>query len=68
VPLAITRPRFQAAWLLALPLWLVPGSGNGGAWDTGLALVVLFTILVVCERSPSRIVTTDILREDALAT
>ncbi len=52
VPLAIARPRFQPAWLLALPLWIVPGTGNGRPWQTALALVVLFAILAACEWSP----------------
>ena len=52
VPLAIARPRFQPAWLLALPLWIVPGTGNGSAWQTGLVLVVLFAVLAACEWSP----------------
>ncbi|MSO96112.1 MAG: DUF2029 domain-containing protein [Thermoleophilia bacterium] len=50
VPLAIARPRFSSAWLLALPLWLVPGSANGDPWQTALGLVVLLTILLVCVR------------------
>ena len=50
VPLAIARPRLSAAWLLALPLWLVPGTYNGDTWQTVLALVVFLTILLVCVR------------------
>jgi hypothetical protein len=53
VPMAIARPRFHPAWLLALPLWLVPGTLNGNAWQTALALVVLFAIIAACERDPS---------------
>lgn len=52
VPLAIARPRFGAAWLLALPLWLVPGTENGDPWQNALALVVLIAILLVCEFRP----------------
>ncbi len=65
VPLAIARPRFQPAWLLALPLWLVPGTGNGRPWQTALTLVVLLAILVACEWSP-RAAATARRREPAL--
>ena len=65
VPLAIARPRFQPAWLLALPLWVVPGTGNGRPWQTALVLVVLFAILAACEWSP-RSETTATRREPAL--
>ena len=71
VPLAIARPRFQPAWLLALPLWLIPGTGNGSAWQTGLALLVLFAILAACERSPGAawpMAVEDVVREGARAT
>ena len=60
VPLAIACPRFRPAWLLALPLWLVPGTGNGTTWQTGLALVVLFAILAACERRPRAAVSTPV--------
>ena len=50
VPLAIARSRFSSAWLLALPLWLVPGTGNGDPWQTALTLVVLLAVLLVCVR------------------
>ena len=53
VPLALARPKFQPAWLLALPMWLIPGTGNGNTWQTALALVVLCAILATCERSPT---------------
>jgi hypothetical protein len=50
VPVALTHPRFDLAWLVPLPLWLVPGTGNGDPWQTAVALLVLAATLIACER------------------
>jgi hypothetical protein len=52
VPLAIAYPRFSAAWLMPLPLWFVPGTYNGAAWQTALVLAVVALTLIVCEVRP----------------
>ncbi len=45
VPLAITRPRFSAVWLLPLVLWVVPADGNGREpWQTALLLGVMTAV------------------------
>lgn len=52
VPLAISRPRFDAAWLLPLGFWFVPGSYNGTPAQTAFALVLTALVLGVCELRP----------------
>jgi hypothetical protein len=52
VPLAVARPRFDAAWLLPLGFWLVPGSYNGTTGQTALALALTAVVLGVCELRP----------------
>ncbi|MCZ7587264.1 MAG: DUF2029 domain-containing protein [Gaiella sp.] len=49
VPLAVARPRLDAAWLLPLGFWLVPGTYNGEPWQTALALAVCGATLLACE-------------------
>lgn len=51
VPFALAFPQLNAAWLLPLPLWLVGGTLNGAWWQTALTLVVMLTMIVVCERA-----------------
>ena len=50
VPLAIVRPRFCAAWLVPAALIVAPGTGNGGPWRTGFALLVAAATLAWCAR------------------
>ncbi len=52
VPLAVARPRFDAAWLLPLGFWLVPGTYNGSTAQTALALGLTAAVLSVCELRP----------------
>jgi alpha-1,2-mannosyltransferase len=40
VPLAVSRPRLSAAWLLPLVLWLAPQTENGDWWQTLLVPAV----------------------------
>lgn len=49
VPLAISRPRFDAAWLLPLGLWVGPGTLNGKTWQTALVLAFAAATVAVCE-------------------
>ena len=51
VPFALAYPKFNAKWLLPLPLWLVVGTLNGAWWQTTLTLAVLLSMIVVCERA-----------------
>ena len=49
VPLAISRPRFEAAWLLPLGLWVAPGTLNGDTWQTASVLGFAAATVAVCE-------------------
>ena len=53
VPLALSRPRFDAIWLVPLGFWLVPGTYNGAPWQTALALGVTVVTLALTELSPA---------------
>jgi hypothetical protein len=46
VPLALSRPRFSALWLLPLLLWLSPRAGHGDGVVVVLPLVVMLVIVV----------------------
>ena len=35
VPLALSRPRFDAVWLIPIGLWVGDGTFNGAPWQTG---------------------------------
>jgi hypothetical protein len=49
VPLAISRPRFDRAWLLPLGLWVAPGTLNGDTWQTASVLALAAATVAVCE-------------------
>ena len=51
VPLALARPRLDAAWAIPLVFWLVPGSFNGEPWQTAVGLAAFGATLVACERA-----------------
>ncbi len=53
VPLALSRPRFDAIWLVPLGFWFVPGTYNGAPWQTALALGVTVVTLALTELSPA---------------
>lgn len=53
VPLALSRPRFDAVWLVPLGFWFVPGTYNGAPWQTAVALGVAALTLVLTELSPA---------------
>jgi hypothetical protein len=46
VPLAVSRPRLSAAWLLPLVLWLAPQTANGDWWQTLLVPAVAVALVV----------------------
>jgi len=51
VPLALARPRLDAAWAIPLAFWIVPGSFNGEPWQTAVGIAVFGATLVACERT-----------------
>jgi hypothetical protein len=53
VPLALSRPRFDAVWLVPLGFWFVPGTYNGAPWQTALALVLGAATVALAERDAS---------------
>jgi hypothetical protein len=52
VPLALSRPRFDVAWLLPAGLWLGTGNFNGAPWQTAAVLALVMLTFVVCEWCP----------------
>jgi hypothetical protein len=56
VPLAISRPRFSALWLLPTVLWLCPRAGNGELLQTVLPVLVVLALTwaVVAGPHPGR--------------
>jgi hypothetical protein len=49
VPMALARPRLDAAWGIPLVFWLVPGSYNGEPWQTAVGLAAFGATLAACE-------------------
>ena len=54
VPLALSRPRFDAVWLIPIGLWLGDGTFNGEPWQTALVLALVVVTFVLCELTPRR--------------
>ncbi len=54
VPIAISRPRFSAIWLLPIVLWVCPRDGNGEGLQPFLPAAVVLVILAVLVVRPSR--------------
>jgi hypothetical protein len=52
VPLALSRPRFDAVWLIPIGLWLGDGTLNGAPWQTGSVLALVTLTFVLCEWRP----------------
>lgn len=46
VPLALSRPRFSAIWLLPIVLWVCPRDGNGEPAQTALPVLVAGVVVV----------------------
>lgn len=53
VPLALSRPRFDVAWLLPLGLWAGTGTFNGETWQTATVLGFVALTFAVCELRPT---------------
>ena len=51
VPLALSRPRFDVAWLIPIGLWVGDGTLNGAPWQTACVLALVTLTFIVCERS-----------------
>ncbi len=66
VPLAITRPRFSALWVVPIAMWLLPPSQPVDGWEEllawGVTAVCIAATLAGCSRSTKR------LRLSALST
>ena len=54
VPLAIARPRFDAAWLVPLGMWAATGTFNGLPWQTALVLALAGITVGLAERPVGR--------------
>jgi hypothetical protein len=52
VPLALSRPRFDAVWLIPVGLWVGDGTFNGAPWQTACVLALVAVTFVLCEVSP----------------
>ena len=52
VPLALSRPRFDAVWLIPVGLWLGDGTFNGAPWQTAACLALAALTFALCERRP----------------
>jgi alpha-1,2-mannosyltransferase len=52
VPLALSRPRFDAVWLIPIGLWIGDGTLNGAPWQTAGVLALVTLTFVLCERGP----------------
>jgi hypothetical protein len=53
VPLALSRPRFDAAWLIPIGLWVGDGTFNGAPWQTACVLGLVTLTFALCELRPS---------------
>jgi hypothetical protein len=53
VPLALSRPRFDAVWLIPIGLWVGDGTFNGAPWQTACVLALVAATFVLCEIRPS---------------
>lgn len=53
VPLALSRPRFDAVWLVPIGLWVGDGTFNGAPWQTATCLALVAITFALCEwRTP----------------
>ena len=52
VPLALSRPRFDAVWLIPIGLWVGDGTFNGAPWQTACCLALVAATFVLCEIHP----------------
>jgi hypothetical protein len=54
VPLALSRPRFDAVWLIPIGLWVGDGTFNGAPWQTACVLALVALTFALCELRPQR--------------
>ncbi len=54
VPLAIARPRLDAAWFVPLGMWMGTGTFNGAPWQTAVVLTLVGLTVALAERPPVR--------------
>lgn len=54
VPLALSRPRFDAVWLIPIGMWVGDGTFNGAPWQTAAVLAIATLTFVLCEWRPQR--------------
>ena len=54
IPLALSRPRFDAVWLVPIGLWVGDGTLNGAPWQTACVLALATLTFVMCEWRPQR--------------
>ena len=52
VPLALSRPRFDAVWLIPIGLWVGDGTFNGAPWQTACVLALVAVTFLLCELRP----------------
>ena len=52
VPLALSRPRFDAVWLIPIGLWVGDGTFNGAPWQTACVLGLVALTFALCELRP----------------
>ena len=52
VPLAVSRPRFDAVWLIPIGMWVGDGTFNGDPWQTAACLALAALTIALCERRP----------------
>jgi hypothetical protein len=50
VPLALSRPRFDAVWLIPIAMWVGDGTFNGAPWQTAAVLALAAATILVAER------------------
>lgn len=54
VPLALSRPRLDAVWLLPIGMWIGDGTFNGAPWQTAGVLALAAVTFALCEHRPRR--------------
>jgi hypothetical protein len=52
VPLALSRPRFDAVWLIPIGMWVGDGTFNGAPWQTAVVLGLATLVFGLCELHP----------------
>jgi alpha-1,2-mannosyltransferase len=52
IPLGLSRPRFDAVWVIPIGLWVGDGTFNGAPWQTAICLALAAVVVVLCEIAP----------------